>query len=680
MLYLRTLFINPMKHFYCCLLTLLLGISCVTAAPSAEVRDSLLNIARHTANDALRISVYRNLADLYFEKPEEIGFLKQLYRTAESAGRKEEMFDALIDLAFTCIKMPQADSARYYMKVLEQAGTPEETLPYLTYLRMRLFEGAYRNNKGSEGLREEMDYLNNSPIAKDNIYMQIERAYVTGAGLYNQGKYEDAYPYLETVYKLVDRLPYKEGERLRVFVTWAYLNVLNYLHKGYRFIEGVEKLLEQYREYYEQYYASERPFYNMDIRYLQCYTALLMRTPLLPQDKIKRYVGRVKEMSRRVTENIDKYNCFLAMNNYYLYKKDYPNALVTNDSLIKYAYAIGPSNIPGLLEVSSEIYGAMGNYRQAYQYYKSSVQARDSLDSSDMKRQLNELQVKYEIDKLNYENARLANKNKQILLITLSSVLLLVLGVCIYLYYDLKRERRMKKKLSELNEKAGESEKMKTAFINSMCHEIRTPLNAIVGFSGILTDETITPDETMRKEYYDLITVNAEMLTSLIDHLLVIANLDSSDEPLPCERTNIKEICMQEMGKLKRHSKPGITYRSELPDEEIFVSTNEQYLSLVIENVLNNANKFTGEGTIVLAVRFDKAQSTLQISVTDTGCGIPAEKQEEVFRRFSKLDEFAQGNGLGLYLSRLIVRRLSGSIFVDSNYTDGTRMIIRLPV
>lgn len=669
-----------MKHIYCCLLTLVLGISCVTAAPVTAVRDSLLNIARHTANDALRISVYRNLADLYFEKPEERGFLKQLYTTAESAGRKEEMFDALTDLAFAYIKMPQADSARYYMKVLEQAGSPEETLPYLTYLRMRMFEGANRNNKGDKGLREEMDFLNNTSTAKDNIYMQIEQAYVTGTGLANREKYEDAYPYLETVYKLAGQLPHKRGRKMRRFVTWSYLNILHAPDKGQEFIEGVEKLLEQYKKDYEQYYASSRPYYNIEIRYLQCYTALLMRADLLPEDKINYYIGRVKEMSHRVTENIDKYNCFLAMNNYYLHRGDYVNALATNDSLIKYCYAIGPSHIPGLLDISSQIYEAVGNYKEAYNYYKSSVQMRDSLDSSDMKRQLNELQVKYEIDKLNYENARLANKNKQILLITLSSVLLLVLGVCTYLYYDLKRERRMKKKLSELNEKAGESEKMKTAFINSMCHEIRTPLNAIVGFSGILTDETITLDEAMKKEYYGLITVNAEMLTSLIDHLLVIANLDSSDEPLPCQRTNIKEICMQEMGKLERHSKPGITYRSELPAEEIFVSTNEQYLSLVIENLLNNANKFTDEGTVSLAVRFDKAQRVFEISVTDTGCGIPAEKREEVFRRFSKLDEFAQGNGLGLYLSRLIVRRLSGSIFVDPNYTDGARLIIRLPV
>ena len=118
------------------------------------------------------------------------------------------------------------------------------------------------------------------------------------------------------------------------------------------------------------------------------------------------------------------------------------------------------------------------------------------------------------------------------------------------------------------------------------------------------------------------------------------------------------------MDKVERWSRVGIIYHLELPEGEIFVSTNELYLSLVIENLLDNANKFTDSGSITLKMRLDKAQSKLRIEVTDTGCGIPP----------------AQGNGLGLYLSRLIIKRLSGNIFVDSSYTEGTRMVICLSV
>ena len=120
------------------------------------------------------------------------------------------------------------------------------------------------------------------------------------------------------------------------------------------------------------------------------------------------------------------------------------------------------------------------------------------------------------------------------------------------------------------------------------------------------------------------------------------------------------------MDKVERWSRVGIIYHLELPEGEIFVSTNELYLSLGIENLLDNANKFTDSGSITLKMRLDKAQSKLRIEVTDTCCGIPPEKREEIFLCCIKLDEFAQGNGLGLYLSRLIIKRLSGNIFAVS--------------
>lgn len=668
-----------MKHLLCYLLTSLLGISILMADVTTS-QDSLLRIVKDTTDPSRQIAAYRNLADLYFEKPEEFSYLKQMYRAAESAGNKEEMYNALLDLTFSYIKVYKIDSAKHCMKEIEALGKPEETIPYLSYLRMRMFEGRIRKNDSEKAIEEELYFLDNSRLGKNNIYIQVEQAYTTGFALFNKDKYQEAYPYMERAYKLAAQLPRNEGRKINNFITWDYFHLLNFLDRGQESIAGVEKILERCKVEYDQCYARQRPFYNMNARYLQCYTALLMRSDLLPEDKIDYYVKLVEKMKTQVTENIDKYNCFLSMNNYYLHKKDYANALMSNDSLIKYARLITPCNVPGLLEINSQIYEAMGNYKEAFRYHKFYTEAQDSINSAEMQKQLSELQVKYEIDKLNYENSHLADKNRQILLITLASVLFLVIGVCIYLYYDLKRERRMKKKLGELNEKADESEKLKTAFINSMCHEIRTPLNAIVGFSGIITDDMINGDEAMKKEYYNLITVNAQTLTSLIDHLLVVANLDSSDGLLPCERVNIKSICMQEMEKVKRQAKPEITYQLDLPEEEIFISTNEEYLSLVIENLLNNANKFTEKGNISLGIWLDKAQGRLQISVKDTGCGIPVEKQEVVFQRFSKLDEYVQGNGLGLYLSRLIVTRLSGTILVDSSYKDGARLVINIPV
>lgn len=667
-----------MRYILCLILASILGIYCVTGKTTTP-KDSLLAIINNSADLSQQIATYRNLADLYFERPEESYYLNKMYLVAKQAGDKNNMFNALSDLAFSYIKIHNADSVRYCMHLLEQNGKPSETLPYFIFIRMRLFEGRLRNNEAEEAIKEELAFLNARTTDKNDVYIQIEQAFTTGYALYYKDKFAEASSYLKTAYKLACQLPNKEGEKLRTFTMWCYANTLNYLDEGEKFVEYIENALAEYKKYYELYYAPQRPFYNINVRYLQCYTALLMRIDILPKDKIDFYYKKITRMSTEVTDPIDKYNCFLGMNNYCLFTKDYVNALATNDSLIKYSQMVGPSNIPGLLDISSQIYEAMGDYKNAFTYHKLYVQKRDSLTSSELHGQLNELQVKYEVDRLNYENSQLENKNKRIMLITLACILLLVVGVCLYLYHNLKRERRMKKALHELNKKAEESEKLKTAFINSMCHEIRTPLNAIVGFSGIITEVTID-DEEAKKEYYDLITQNARMLTSLIDHLFVVANLDSSEELLPCETVNIKNICKLEMSKAEQQAKSGITYDLELPEEDIFISTNEQYLSLVIENLLNNANKFTESGHITLRMWLDKAQSRLRIDITDTGCGIPIEKQETVFQRFTKLNEFAQGNGLGLYLSRLIISRLSGSIFVDSSYADGTRLVIYLPV
>lgn len=149
----------------------------------------------------------------------------------------------------------------------------------------------------------------------------------------------------------------------------------------------------------------------------------------------------------------------------------------------------------------------------------------------------------------------------------------------------------MKFHLRNLKQKAEESEKMKTAFINSICHEIRTPLNSIVGFSDLIFNDEI--DKETREGFSQEIQKSTILLTSLIDNMLEISSLDVSQEKLPCKEANLNSICIQEMTLLNRSHKPDIDYRTDLPEHPIILTTHEKYLSLVIEHLLNNANKFT---------------------------------------------------------------------------------------
>ena len=182
----------------------------------------------------------------------------------------------------------------------------------------------------------------------------------------------------------------------------------------------------------------------------------------------------------------------------------------------------------------------------------------------------------------------------------------------------------------------------------------------------------------MRKEFPPEIQKNTVLLTSLINSMLEVANLDVSEEKLPCKPIDIKNICVHEMKQLKK--KEGIEYKLEITEESMIIPSNAQYLTQVIEHLLSNANKFTEKGQITLGYRVNQSKEEISIYVSDTGCGIPQEKHEEVFNRFSKLDTFMPGNGLGLYLCRLITKRLAGEIKIDPAYKEGTRMIVTLPI
>ena len=295
-----------------------------------------------------------------------------------------------------------------------------------------------------------------------------------------------------------------------------------------------------------------------------------------------------------------------------------------------------------------------------------------------------EMDTRYDLNHLELEKERLTSRNRQIGFLSISFVLLLSIVWGISQRIHLNKLKRMQKELLESNEevlrqseKAQESEKMKTAFINSMCHEIRTPLNAINGFSNLLLDETI--DAECKVEFPELIQQNTDLLTRLLNDLLEVSNLSSSVEELPMEKADICSICVQEMDRLQTgEGKASIHYCLDVDNGDCNIRTNIPYLSQTLAHLLNNANKFTESGEIKLSCHREGEQ--LVIKVTDTGIGIPEEKQEWVFDRFTKLDEFKPGAGLGLYICRLIVRRLGGTINIDREYTGGTRFVLVFPV
>lgn len=260
----------------------------------------------------------------------------------------------------------------------------------------------------------------------------------------------------------------------------------------------------------------------------------------------------------------------------------------------------------------------------------------------------------------------------------------LVLGLFISLFYYVRTKRlkdkllKSEKDLRVAKDRAEESNRLKSAFLANMSHEIRTPLNSIVGFSDVLAVEGSTNEE--RQSYYKIIKSNSDLLLRLINDILDISRLEANRVTLTWEKCDSVLLCKQVVASVSfsRHSDNQFLFTGRC--DHFLLETDVQRLQQVIINLLSNADKFTVNGKITLDFSVDEETKMAIFSVTDTGCGIPKEKQALVFKRFEKLNEYAQGTGLGLSICKLIVHKWGGDIWIDADYTGGARFVFSHPL
>ena len=245
--------------------------------------------------------------------------------------------------------------------------------------------------------------------------------------------------------------------------------------------------------------------------------------------------------------------------------------------------------------------------------------------------------------------------------------------------YDITTLKETEQKLIIARDKAEELDRLKSAFLANMSHEIRTPLNAIVGFSSLLIDTVETTDE--QKEYADIIQTNSELLLQLISDVLDVSRLESGKLLFKYEWCELVNHCQNMITLTRKNRTRDIDVRLQMPKEPYMLYTDPLRLQQVIINLLNNALKFTPDGgSITLNYEIDEEDQCMLFSVTDTGSGIPEDKQELVFQRFEKLNEFVQGTGLGLAICKLTIQRMGGDIWIDKNYKNGARFVFSHPI
>ena len=237
---------------------------------------------------------------------------------------------------------------------------------------------------------------------------------------------------------------------------------------------------------------------------------------------------------------------------------------------------------------------------------------------------------------------------------------------------------KMAQELKILKDKAELSDRLKSAFLANMSHEIRTPLNAIVGFSDLLKDlDAFSPEEV--KQFVETININCTLLLALINDILDLSRIESGTMDFKFGAFNLAFI-MQEVHESQRLSMPrDVELRIEIPEgEDKLVITDSVRLKQVVNNLINNAKKFTVTGSITFGYVTNREGYTT-IFVEDTGSGISEDAQKHIFERFYKEDSFTQGAGLGLSICQTIVDRLHGSISVSSELGKGTRFEVVIP-
>lgn len=260
----------------------------------------------------------------------------------------------------------------------------------------------------------------------------------------------------------------------------------------------------------------------------------------------------------------------------------------------------------------------------------------------------------------------------------------LVLGLCISLFYYFRTKRlkdelvKSEKDLRVAKDRAEESNRLKSAFLANMSHEIRTPLNSIVGFSDVLAVGDGSEEE--KQTYYEIIKSNSDLLLRLINDILDLSRLEANRVTLTWEVCDVVQLCKQVVASVSVSRQTDNKFLFTTSLETFRMETDVQRMQQVIINLMSNANKFTEKGTITLDFTVNEKTQMAVFSVTDTGCGIPKEKQKLVFERFEKLNEYAQGTGLGLSICQLIVHKWKGEIWIDPDYTGGARFVFSHPL
>lgn len=528
----------------------------ISAPPKPAHADSLLTLLPKTPDAAGRERIYVQLADLSGDSlelaaPHWEAALAEAHKAGDTYGCKDA-------LDFLVRKFADRDTRRAEKYI----ALADSILPGSRYALFRSSLYAYylwkqmNDNNSIETVTRALEELKGKSYDRLTPEERIEWELLTGLAIDFSSVTTEAYdniakaiPYVERALENLRKYPLEERLHLEK-ICHDELSDLYMLCKDKRAEEQIGQCIDLHRKWLAMDDRFERPHRDTTGYMMRAYAKMVYLRDLISRDKLNEYYQKCIGLARARGDMAEIYSTSAR---YYQCTGDYERAVAYIDSTITVYKSKGiKADLAPIYATQSYLYEEMGDYKNALKAVRTTNNIRFNERVEEAQSSLAEMQTLFEVGRLEFEKSRLTGRIRFIALLAGGILVLLLVGWSVYQYVMVRQLKQIRRQLTDANEeitrqsrRAMESEKMKTAFINSMCHEIRTPLNAINGFSDLLLEGD--HDHDTRREFREQIWASTTALTTLLENMLELSSLVSSEEPLPLAETDLGLLCAERL-------------------------------------------------------------------------------------------------------------------------------------
>lgn len=528
----------------------------ISAPPKPAHADSLLTLLPKTPDAAGRERIYVQLADLSGDSlelaaPHWEAALAEAHKAGDTYGCKDA-------LDFLVRKFADRDTRRAEKYI----ALADSILPGSRYALFRSSLYAYylwkqmNDNNSIETVTRALEELKGKNYDRLTPEERIEWELLTGLAIDFSSVTTEAYdniakaiPYVERALENLRKYPLEERLHLEK-ICHDELSDLYMLCKDKRAEEQIGQCIDLHRKWLAMDDRFERPHRDTTGYMMRAYAKMVYLRDLISRDKLNEYYQKCIGLARARGDMAEIYSTSAR---YYQCTGDYERAVAYIDSTITAYKSKGiKADLAPIYATQSYLYEKMGDYKNALKAVRTTNNIRFNERVEEAQSSLAEMQTLFEVGRLEFEKSRLTGRIRFIALLAGGILVLLLIGWSVYQYVMVRQLKQIRRQLTDANEeitrqsrRAMESEKMKTAFINSMCHEIRTPLNAINGFSDLLLEGD--HDHDTRREFREQIWASTTALTTLLENMLELSRLVSSEEPLPLAETDLGLLCAERL-------------------------------------------------------------------------------------------------------------------------------------